>query len=787
MKKLLLILPILFCLGSCEPVLAQLRVTFLTVTAESLITKNVITTSNTKNAAGASVRKVSGVGSVTQDSLGIIQSVALENTFGTNDIAIQAYTATTSIITSNTVLDLPTGTFTVDSANYAQYNYYGYIKLTKGQDHVTIQGNNTTLICFGGGVPTVWFDSVNYGRITGVNFVSYNGKFQGAGVRIRGTSNLEIDHCNFYNVSALNDTYDDSTPATPTNQYVNFHDNHVVNTDTIPYDLTGPAIFLFGLHGSEFAHNWFIGCFSTALALDAGHFNKGYNYSHPTDTLLVQNPIIGNLIADNHFIFNTFRDTTVAQTGQHTRSSGTAIFIKGGIGNHVIGNKIDSALTGIDIEQTRNQTVSVNNTIEANKITNGLLFVSGHTGSGIVVDGAVKNTQILGNTTQNCGNGITLFAYDHRTSPVIVTGQCQNNITPCYVSDTSYVLLFPDSTTIKGNTLYGDGCSISINSMSYHTTVDNNDLNYFNPLTHADSLQSTFAGIPYNNANLTTQFGSNWYNGARQVVYGNINAPTVNTPYAGMGSGINLFYWSQQFQQTGTGYAGKFTQGWSRVDSIAEQKNVYIYDSVATSPRGDMSAYRLSKTTMVGQATLRQTVILSSPPAGQTCTYSAYVMSANGDTHQMNIGFSSPFDSVTYGNLGFALATPTWQRVSFTFTFPASALHDTIATLLAPSTNYAADSIYLWGAQLEFNPQPTIYIPTTNAPSSLVTGVIANAILASQTITLGTSQILFGSGSPNGSVIGSPGYIYINTAGGSATTLWVKESGSGTNTGWIGK
>lgn len=44
-----------------------------------------------------------------------------------------------------------------------------------------------------------------------------------------------------------------------------------------------------------------------------------------------------------------------------------------------------------------------------------------------------------------------------------------------------------------------------------------------------------------------------------------------------------------------------------------------------------------------------------------------------------------------------------------------------------------------------------------------------------------------GSGSPNGHVIGSPCDIYLNTSGGSGTTLYVKESASGMNTGWVGK
>jgi len=44
-----------------------------------------------------------------------------------------------------------------------------------------------------------------------------------------------------------------------------------------------------------------------------------------------------------------------------------------------------------------------------------------------------------------------------------------------------------------------------------------------------------------------------------------------------------------------------------------------------------------------------------------------------------------------------------------------------------------------------------------------------------------------GAGSPEGAVVGSPGDLFLNTTGGAGTTLYVKESGAATNTGWIGK
>lgn len=55
----------------------------------------------------------------------------------------------------------------------------------------------------------------------------------------------------------------------------------------------------------------------------------------------------------------------------------------------------------------------------------------------------------------------------------------------------------------------------------------------------------------------------------------------------------------------------------------------------------------------------------------------------------------------------------------------------------------------------------------------------------------GTSQtgrtFRTGTGNPNGTTAGNIGDIYLNTSGGNASTLYVKESGSGTVFGWVGK
>lgn len=44
-----------------------------------------------------------------------------------------------------------------------------------------------------------------------------------------------------------------------------------------------------------------------------------------------------------------------------------------------------------------------------------------------------------------------------------------------------------------------------------------------------------------------------------------------------------------------------------------------------------------------------------------------------------------------------------------------------------------------------------------------------------------------GAGSPETVVTASPPAIYLNRSGGAGTTLYVKESGANTNTGWVAK
>jgi hypothetical protein len=48
-------------------------------------------------------------------------------------------------------------------------------------------------------------------------------------------------------------------------------------------------------------------------------------------------------------------------------------------------------------------------------------------------------------------------------------------------------------------------------------------------------------------------------------------------------------------------------------------------------------------------------------------------------------------------------------------------------------------------------------------------------------------RTIYGAGTPEGAREGNVGDLYINTSGGAGVTLYVKESGNGTNTGWVAK
>lgn len=62
-----------------------------------------------------------------------------------------------------------------------------------------------------------------------------------------------------------------------------------------------------------------------------------------------------------------------------------------------------------------------------------------------------------------------------------------------------------------------------------------------------------------------------------------------------------------------------------------------------------------------------------------------------------------------------------------------------------------------------------------------------SSVQATGRTSIGGARWSYGSGDPNGVLAGNPGELYSSTAGGSGATVYVKESGVDTNTGWTAK
>lgn len=96
--------------------------------------------------------------------------------------------------------------------------------------------------------------------------------------------------------------------------------------------------------------------------------------------------------------------------------------------------------------------------------------------------------------------------------------------------------------------------------------------------------------------------------------------------------------------------------------------------------------------------------------------------------------------------------------------------------LVANTANYISNLIVS-------STQANIYAAN---PSGNEVRMLANSTRAAIQYTPSGATISSGTGSPEGAVTANPGSIWLRSDGGSGTTLYVKESGSG-NTGWVAK
>lgn len=102
----------------------------------------------------------------------------------------------------------------------------------------------------------------------------------------------------------------------------------------------------------------------------------------------------------------------------------------------------------------------------------------------------------------------------------------------------------------------------------------------------------------------------------------------------------------------------------------------------------------------------------------------------------------------------------------------------------------SVDSLFGWSSG---NGANTARDTTLYRDSAGVVGInagVSNTATGSfkaATFVVGAATIRSGTGTPASAVTGNVGDIFLRTDGGTSTTLYVKETGNGTNTGWVAK
>jgi len=140
------------------------------------------------------------------------------------------------------------------------------------------------------------------------------------------------------------------------------------------------------------------------------------------------------------------------------------------------------------------------------------------------------------------------------------------------------------------------------------------------------------------------------------------------------------------------------------------------------------------------------------------------------------------------------LLTPVW-RSWFNQLYQYISVSGATGGFLGASTPLSTTAPLTGGGLLSSSLTLGINQTAITITESQVTGLTADLALKAPlsspaltgTPTINAVSIRTGTGSPNGSVTGNPGDLYLNKSGGAGTTLYVKESGTATNTGWVGK
>lgn len=384
---------------------------------------------------------------------------------------------------------------------------------------------------------------------------------------------------------------------------------------------------------------------------------------------------------------------------------------------------------GMSIKGFGNFMSALNNNIKNTGIYG--IFFDGNTSVSNYGNKAIGNTIDMSDGIisggQNQGQGILFTAG---------TGQNQidwelssNNITgpQTSVNDQAICLAVRGNSGIVSNNLTRYG-SMGFSEGGANTVIDGN--RFLNLLGVGYGIEPSGANsVISDNTVLDAKYGI--------ICSGNINYDNLSITGNTLSTSINAIklQMADGYQGQNIIISGNYLNGASGVYSTRNTKNLTITGNTLVGPAADFSAGR--------------GVFMDTPPSD------VYVFITGN----------------TFAN---------WQRPYSIYSASITTFNYLFATNNNLSLAGSNNSSSFWNAEGSAVIGTTVISANNINPTN--TGLQLNII--EQGTNLKTQ---YGVGSPEGSVNAGIGSIFINKSGGAGTTLYIKESGANTNTGWVGK